>query len=270
MYNLRSERPCQRRQEKRKRRMKIGRGAGGFPCPCQSSGRTQSCGKSVWSRRTRSRTGGQAWRRQGMAVAKLHQSGIVSRRQRWGFADPWPSVSQPGILSNEIHSVKRVRCVSEPDSRKVEEKKRRRLIVERRQWISAQTLRVAVAVGQEGAAEGKWEEHRRYVGINRLCVEVLCSWKASVVFEVNLLNTCAVCPLFKMHKAPRNHIFAFVLFELHSCTIILLPALHPQGWSCYSAPAALWTGKLKVIPLWGSSPFCSVLLVLRDSCHAYR
>lgn len=44
-----------------------------------------------------------------------------------------------------------------------------------------------------------------------------------MVFEVNLLNTCAVCPLLKKHKAAGNHIFAFVLFELHSSTIILLP-----------------------------------------------
>lgn len=40
--------------------------------------------------------------------------------------------------------------MSEPDSHKVEEKKHRRLLVERRQWISAQTLRVAVAVSQDG------------------------------------------------------------------------------------------------------------------------
>lgn len=70
------------------------------------------------------------------------------------------------------------------------------------------------------------------------------------------------------HKAAGNHVFAFVLFEVNSSVFISLLALsdtHKVEVVIQCLLDALLAGKLKVIPWWESSPFCSVLLVLRDS-----
>lgn len=88
---------------------------------------------------------------------KLHQSGVTSRHQKWGFADPRPSVSQPGILSNEIHTVQRVCCVSKPGSRKVERKTAAAV-----SWappMDFSTDDVCGGYNRSGrATEGKWED----------------------------------------------------------------------------------------------------------------
>lgn len=85
-------------------------------------------------RQMRYQIGGQECDNQGIGEGKIASEWNHKPDQKWGFADPWPSVSELRILSNEIYAVKQLGDQSARLQARWEQSASRR--TRRSQWIS--------------------------------------------------------------------------------------------------------------------------------------